>query len=105
MGAIDPLMAILKDDVLKKNKPLLAATTGAIWKCSQAIAKGGKYLKEGLIELLISLLDDEPEVILTNVAGAIEQIVKADASNAFLIKRSGAIPPLIGLLTINNPVR
>jgi HEAT repeat protein len=97
------LIAIIKDEVLKKNKPLLAATTGAIWKCSAAIAKGGKYLKEGLVELLVGLLDDEPETILTNVAGAIEQIVKAETSNAHLIKRSGAIPPLIGLLTINNP--
>jgi len=61
-------------------------------------------LEQGFIEMLISLLDDEPENVLTNVAGAIEQIVKTDPKNAYLIKKAGAIPPLIGLLTINNPV-
>jgi len=52
----------------------------------------------------VNLLEDEPEYILANVAGAIEQIIKTDTVNAALIRRAGAIPPLIGLLTINNPV-
>jgi hypothetical protein len=86
-------------------QPLLAAATGAVWKCASAIAKARKYLDQGLVELLVNLLEDEPEYILANVAGAIEQIIKTDPVNAGLIKRAGAIPPLIGLLTINNPVR
>ncbi|ODM98597.1 Armadillo repeat-containing protein 4 [Orchesella cincta] len=102
-GAIDPLISIILDEHLRKNKPLLSAATGAIWKCASAIAKAGKYLEQGLVEMLVHLLDDEPENVLTNVAGAIEQIVMADPKNARLIKRAGAIPPLIGLLTINNP--
>ena len=85
-------------------QPLLAAATGAVWKCASAIAKAKKYLDQGLVELLVNLLEDEPEYILANVAGAIEQIIKSDPANASVIKKAGAIPPLIGLLTINNPV-
>jgi len=62
-----------------------------------------RYLEQGLVELLVSLMDDEPESVLTNVAGAMEQIIKKDPKNAQIIKNAGAIPPLIGLLTINNP--
>lgn len=84
----------------------MAAATGAIWKCGGAIAKQKKYLEHpfNLVELLVSLLDDEPEYILANVAGAIEQIIQTDPTNAALIKKAGAIPCLIGLLTINNPL-
>jgi hypothetical protein len=85
-------------------QPLLAAATGAIWKCAASLST--RFLEEhNLIELLVGLLEDEPENVLTNVAGAIEQIVKTEPKNAFLIQRANAIPPVIGLLTINNPVR
>lgn len=31
---LDPLVAIIKDKNVRENKPLLAAATGAIWKCA-----------------------------------------------------------------------
>lgn len=31
---IEPLVAIAKEKSLRDNKPLLAAATGAIWKCA-----------------------------------------------------------------------
>lgn len=31
---LEQLVAIAKDKNIRENKPLLAATTGAIWKCS-----------------------------------------------------------------------
>jgi len=91
---------------LTPSKPLLAAATGAIWKCGSAIAKEKKYLEQpfNLVDILVQRLDDEPEYIMANVAGAIEQIIKTDTSNASLIRKAGAIPYLIGLLTINNPL-
>ena len=59
-----------------------------------------------LIEILVGLLkDDEPENVLTNVAGAIEEIIKSDPRNAKLIKQANGIPPLIALLKRENPVK
>jgi hypothetical protein len=60
---------------------LLGACTGAIWKCAASIASDKKYLDQGLVELLVSLLEDEPEYVLANVAGAIEQIILTGTSN------------------------
>ncbi len=83
---------------------LLAAATGAIWKCASAICKTKKYLEKGLVELLVSLLESEPEEVLINIAGTIEEISKAHVSYASIVKRANGIPPLIKLLTINNQV-
>ncbi|CAG7823011.1 unnamed protein product [Allacma fusca] len=102
LGAIDPLILIIQDPALRKNKPLIAAATGAIWKCATSICTMPHYLSKGLVDLLTSLLEDEPEEILVNVAGAIEKITRADEENCALVKRAGAIPPLIGLLTYTN---
>ena len=52
----------------------------------------------------MTLLESEPEEVLINVAGTIEEIAKADLSYAAMVKRASGIPPLIKLLTINNQV-
>lgn len=31
---LEPLVVIIKDKNVRENKPLLAAATGAIWKCA-----------------------------------------------------------------------
>lgn len=31
---LEPLVAIVKDKNIRDNKPLLAAATGAVWKCA-----------------------------------------------------------------------
>ncbi len=92
---------------------MLAAATGAIWKCSSSIFRkdgessissvvmepGGGGLSgyiaassemstEGIINLLVALLIDQPEDVLVNVAGALYQIAKADLEyNALVIKK------------------
>lgn len=33
-GGLEPLVAIAKDKTIRDNKLLLAAVTGAIWKCA-----------------------------------------------------------------------
>lgn len=33
-GGLEQLMAIVKDKSIRENKALLAAATGAIWKCA-----------------------------------------------------------------------
>ena len=37
-GGLEPLVHIAKDKNIRDNKPLLAAATGAIWRCSQNAA-------------------------------------------------------------------
>jgi len=104
---------------VKMSQPLLGAATGAIWKCSSAIfRKGGppsslcsgeersdRINTESVVNLLVSLLEEQPEEVLVNVSGALCQIAKADLeTNAPLIKKAEAIPPLMALLTRNNTV-
>ena len=57
------------------------------------------------MELLTSFLQDEPEEVLVNVAGALEQIVKSGVINLSAVKDAGTISPLIDLLTYTNTVR
>lgn len=107
----------------------MAAATGAIWKCSSVIFRknegdssissltldpqGTGYMSsspdimstEGIINLLVTLLVNQPEEVLVNVAGALYEIAKADLEyNAPLIKKAQAIKPLMALLTRSNTV-
>jgi len=60
---------------------------------------------EGIVTLLVSLLEEQPEEVLVNVSGTLYQIAKADLEvNAPLIKKADAIRPLMSLLTRNNTV-
>jgi len=83
------------------DKQLLAAATGAIWKCSKSPQNVKIFQEMKAIERLVSLLDDQPEEVLVNVVGAIAECSK-NPSNLSIIRKSGGIPPLIQLLTGTN---
>ena len=59
-GGLEPLVALLAN---MENKDLLAAATGAIWKC--AISEENVLIFQELkaIEQLVSLLNDQPEEV------------------------------------------
>ena len=59
-GGLDPLAGLLgKND----NKELLAAATGAIWKCSISPENVLRFQELKTIESLVSLLNDQPEEV------------------------------------------
>lgn len=51
-NGLEPLVAITKDKAIRENKPLLAAATGAIWKCA-ASDKNVKQLDNVIFPLVV----------------------------------------------------
>lgn len=62
-GGLDPLVAIIKDEDVQLNKPLLAAATGAIWKCAISIENVRRLDDLGTVHILVALLCDEDEEV------------------------------------------
>lgn len=54
-GGLESLVAIIKDKSIRENKALLAAATGAIWKCAASPANV-KRLDQVLIVFLFHSL-------------------------------------------------
>ena len=48
---------------LSENKELLAAATGAIWKCSISVENVERFQHLKAIDLLVQLLNDQPEEV------------------------------------------
>uniref|UniRef100_A0A8D8SK84 Armadillo repeat-containing protein 4 n=1 Tax=Cacopsylla melanoneura TaxID=428564 RepID=A0A8D8SK84_9HEMI len=101
-GGLDPLVLIIKNEKNRQNKPLLAAATGAIWKCAMTHENVRRLDELRTVNVLIHLLEDEDEEVLTNVVGALGECAKV-ASNRDAIKRSNGIEPLVNLLNLTNP--
>lgn len=97
-GGLDPLVTLLSQN---DNKELLAAATGAIWKCSISPENVVRFQQLKAIELLVGLLNKQPEEVLVNVVGAIAELAKEPA-NRPLIKKAGGVPSLVQLLTGTN---
>ncbi|XP_021342535.1 armadillo repeat-containing protein 4-like isoform X1 [Mizuhopecten yessoensis] len=97
-GGLDPLVSLLQKT---ENKELLAAATGAIWKCAISPENVQRFQELKAIEMLVSLLNDQPEEVLVNVVGALGELAK-DPPNRLAIRKSGGIPPLVNLLTGTN---
>ena len=120
---ISPLVQLLQNAT---NKPLLAAATGAIWKCAVRyvrVATSCKKLHKTIIccqikkifsrknvkkfqelktvEQLVGLLQDQPEEVLVNVVGALSECAQ-EPSIRTIIRKSGGIPHLVQLLTGTN---
>uniref|UniRef100_A0A3Q3MEL8 Outer dynein arm docking complex subunit 2 n=1 Tax=Mastacembelus armatus TaxID=205130 RepID=A0A3Q3MEL8_9TELE len=94
---LQPLVSLLgKSD----NKQLLAAATGAIWKCSISMDNVAKYEYKAL-DTLVGLLTDQPEEVLVNVVGALGEFALISANKA-TIRKCGGIKPLVNLLTGTN---
>lgn len=62
-GGLDPLVAIIKDEDVHLNKPLLAAATGAIWKCAISIENVRRLDDLNTVSILVNLLADEDEEV------------------------------------------
>ncbi|XP_060598171.1 outer dynein arm-docking complex subunit 2-like isoform X1 [Ruditapes philippinarum] len=97
-GGLDPLVALLQQS---DNKELLAAATGAIWKCAISTENVKRFQDLKAIELLVSLLNDQPEEVLVNVVGALGELAK-ETPNRQSIRKAGGISPLVNLLTGTN---
>ncbi|XP_053323416.1 outer dynein arm-docking complex subunit 2 [Spea bombifrons] len=97
-GGLQPLAMLLSQF---DNKELLAAVTGAIWKCSISRDNVTKFQEYKVIETLVSLLADQPEEVLVNVVGALGEFGQEPGYRA-IIRKCGGINPLVNLLTGTN---
>uniref|UniRef100_A0A3P9KGW9 Armadillo repeat containing 4 n=1 Tax=Oryzias latipes TaxID=8090 RepID=A0A3P9KGW9_ORYLA len=83
------------------NKELLAAATGAIWKCSISIENVLIFQNDKVLESLAGLLTAQPEEVLINVAGALTEFLQVPANRA-VIRKCDGIKPVIQLLLSTN---
>ncbi|XP_053569874.1 outer dynein arm-docking complex subunit 2 isoform X2 [Bombina bombina] len=97
-GGLQPLATLLGQF---DNKELLAAVTGAIWKCSISRDNVTKFQEYKVIETLVALLTDQPEEVLVNVVGALGECGQ-EPTNRAIIRKSGGINPLVNLLSGTN---
>uniref|UniRef100_A0A8D0EJH6 Armadillo repeat containing 4 n=1 Tax=Strix occidentalis caurina TaxID=311401 RepID=A0A8D0EJH6_STROC len=94
-GGLQPLSVLLGNS---ENKQLLAAVTGAIWKCAISGENVSKFQEYKAVEALVGLLTDQPEEILVNIVGALGECCQ-EPINRTIIRKCGGIPPLVKLLT------
>ncbi|KAK3760316.1 hypothetical protein RRG08_063072 [Elysia crispata] len=98
-GGLDPLVGLLSSGT--DDKQLLAAATGAIWKCSISPENVQRFQELKAIDMLVGLLHNQPEEVLVNVVGALGELAK-DPPNRMAIRKAGGISPLVNLLTGTN---
>lgn len=60
-GGLDPLVTLLSNN---ENKQVLAAATGAIWKCAISPENVVRFQQLKAIEQLVGLLNNQPEEVL-----------------------------------------
>ncbi|NWX55949.1 ARMC4 protein, partial [Promerops cafer] len=96
---LQPLSVLLDNS---ENKQLLAAVTGAIWKCAISRENVLKFQEYKTVETLVTLLTDQPEEVLINVIGALGECCQEE-ENRGTIRRCGGIAPIVKLLTATNP--
>uniref|UniRef100_A0A669P2S0 Armadillo repeat containing 4 n=1 Tax=Phasianus colchicus TaxID=9054 RepID=A0A669P2S0_PHACC len=97
-GGLQPLSVLLNNS---ENKKLLAAVTGAIWKCAISAENVSKFHEYKVTEALVGLLTDQPEEVLVNIVGALGECCQ-EPVNRSIIRKCGGIPPLVKLLTGTN---
>ncbi|NXJ01967.1 ARMC4 protein, partial [Psophia crepitans] len=94
-GGLKPLSVLLGNS---ENKKLLAAVTGAIWKCAISGENVSRFREYKAVEALVELLTDQPEEVLVHVVGALGECCQ-EPINRTIIRKCGGIPPLVKLLT------
>nr|CAD7585746.1 unnamed protein product [Timema genevievae] len=100
-GGLDPLVKLAKDPTVQLDKPLLAAVTGAIWKCAISPANVRRFDDLNIMPILVGLLKDENEEVLTNVVGGLAECCK-HPENRTVLRLNDGIPPLVMLLNGTN---
>lgn len=99
-GGLELLVEAASDTTNRPNKPLMAAVTGALWKCSDSDASIKKLDSLGAVSILVKLLDDENDGVLTNVAGALAECAKYPP-NREKIRSAGGMA-MLGLCLVNS---
>ncbi|KAJ8682386.1 hypothetical protein QAD02_018178 [Eretmocerus hayati] len=98
-GGLDPLCKLVQNAQVYKNKRLLAAVTGAIWKCAVSPENVRRFKENELVAALVPLLgENEDERVLTNVVGALSECCKQTVNRDSLRINEG-LPKLIKLLS------
>ncbi|XP_026289106.2 armadillo repeat-containing protein gudu [Frankliniella occidentalis] len=93
-GGLEPLVELVKDERLLEDKPLIAAVTGAIWKCAISLENVKKLNLLGIIPVMTRLLQDQDKEVVTNVVGALAECCKV-AANRSEVRAHNAIKPLV----------
>ncbi|XP_059828008.1 outer dynein arm-docking complex subunit 2 isoform X4 [Hypanus sabinus] len=97
-NGLEPLVKLFNRS---DNKELLAAATGAVWKCAISMENVDRFKNLRIVETLIHLLVGQPEEVLINVVGALGQCAR-DRTIRAAIRKSEGIEPLVNLLTGTN---
>lgn len=101
-GGLESLVAIIKDKSMRSNSLLVAAATGAIWKCAETPANVKRLDGMKIMHILVQLLSDENDDVLTNAAGAISECVKFQ-NNRDILRTIGGMTLLVNLLNGTHP--
>jgi hypothetical protein len=97
-NGLTPLVILLDNT---SDKDLLAAATGAVWKCAQNLENVAAFTKLNTIKKLVALMENQPEDVLVNVVGALGACAKTPAGRQG-IREAGGIVSLVNLLTGTN---
>jgi hypothetical protein len=84
------------------NKELLAAVTGAIWKCAENKENVTPLIKLSCIKKIISLMDSQPEEVLVNMVGVLGACAQTTEGRQ-AVRESAGVAPLINLLKRTDP--
>ncbi|XP_023216582.1 armadillo repeat-containing protein gudu-like isoform X2 [Centruroides sculpturatus] len=95
------LVKLIADPENKDKKELVAAVTGAIWKCALSMKNVVKLQELSVINVLVDLLQNQPEAVLINVVGGLGLCAKLPA-NSKEIQDAGGIELMVQLLTRTN---
>ncbi|KAG8041413.1 hypothetical protein G9C98_002401 [Cotesia typhae] len=98
-GGLDPLCRLIQSDNIRSNKNLLAAVTGAIWKCAISPENVSRFNQNSLVASLVPLLEEnEDDQVLANVVGALAECC-IDPANRHVLRINNGLPKLIRLLS------
>ncbi|XP_031349610.1 armadillo repeat-containing protein gudu [Photinus pyralis] len=103
-GGLDPLVAMARDPKARADKPLLAAVTGAIWKCAISPENVVRLDQLKAVQTLVGIIGnvEEASTVLGNSVGALSECVKFE-HNRHILRGSGGIPHLVNLLNFVFP--
>lgn len=81
-GGLEPLVALARSEHLVEDKALIAAVTGAIWKCAISLENVKKLNTLNIVPVMTRLLNDTDKDVVTNVVGALAECCKVGHGEA-----------------------
>uniref|UniRef100_T1II95 Armadillo repeat-containing protein 4 n=1 Tax=Strigamia maritima TaxID=126957 RepID=T1II95_STRMM len=101
-GGLNPLVNMLTNSECVKNKMLLVAITGALWKCAKSPAIGRILQDKNIIAILTPFLaDPSNEEVLVNALGVIAECA-SDPKSLLDFQKAGGVKSLINMLNYTN---